>query len=1060
MNTKLDPRMADRRPSRLRLLPTLLTFAIAGTAASSAVEVAYQYYKFTPTVNATAAQNQTQMSEFEFFFRGAKVDATPLNIPGNVTGGTTYPAGGAEGVSKLVDGNVATKWFDNAKAEVTFNFGTPTKIDSYRFATANDSLDRTPIRWVLRGSNNNTSFVIIDDRSGGDNAAPNQLFTFRPLLVATPPASSGFPVFGSFGSPVTAVDTTVANQTVYQALPSIVKNSGPASSLTWSVTNSTGLALLPTFPTVAAVDTKVLEPIAPDAVTDYTLTATNATTTAALNHKVRAVPGGTASTRYVRFTASLLRGGANLVQVGEFQFFNGATQLTGITVTNPGGNTNNNAAEAATSIIDGNFRTKWLNHNNGSLVFDLGSVQTFDGYQMTTGGDAADRDPVRWILESSTDGVNWSLIDNVYDYMPPTTRYAKSGTIPVSGIPTLEWTGSTDGNWDTATTNFTPPGSATPTAYADGLATVFGEASAVRDVVLTAPLAPNSVSILNTTGTYTFSGAPIAGRGDLFKRGAGEAILNSPNTFIGAVYVGGGTLTVGNAGALGARDALPRLQIYDGGTLNVATNATTARRLRIEPTGGSISVAEGVTFFKSGVTDFLGTLTKTGLGTLQFANYRGSTSIAASDLVVNEGVVEFAGTGNFNSRPFTGAAGEGLIATVNTGGILRLSVDSAFGGDYLNFQTSLDQLRVIGGTVDFNHNGFNYIHVGTLPSGEGRIVMQGGVITGNAQIEPAGTSPALTPVTFTILPSADSSVISGGPLALNPENSTLILEVADGAALDDLVINRVISGPRPLVKNGAGSLLLGSQNSFSGPFTVNAGTLTLNSSTTGTATTTLAAGTVLQGLGTLGGATTINGTVKLNLEFLEKMTFGSTLTLGATSSLELTGTLTDPVYQIMPHAGALTGTFGTVTGVPTGYTLVYGTNAITLVSDTAPAYEQFAAGLFDPSFDGDDDKDGIENILEFILNSNPSVSSPGVLPTVSVAPSGDFVFTFVQKASSTYLNPVIEYTATLGDDWQTFEGAVTVTDSPSAGLNTVTATLPAALGSGGKLFARLKVTNP
>src|SRR5688572_26371926 len=121
---------------RLRLLPAFLTLAITGTAASSAVELSYQYYRFTPTkVRGGDAATATQMSEFEFFLRGAKVDHTALTVPGAVTGGVTFPPDGNEGVSKLADGDRLTKWFDANKVPVTFNFGAPVKIDSYRFAT-------------------------------------------------------------------------------------------------------------------------------------------------------------------------------------------------------------------------------------------------------------------------------------------------------------------------------------------------------------------------------------------------------------------------------------------------------------------------------------------------------------------------------------------------------------------------------------------------------------------------------------------------------------------------------------------------------------------------------------------------------------------------------------------------------------------------------------------------------------------------------------------------------------------------------------------------------------
>lgn len=1067
--TTLDPRMADGRPSRLRILPTLLTLALAGTAASTAVEVKFQYYRFTPTKGRGGdAQNQIQMSEFEFFLRGTKVDHTPLTVDGAVTGGITHPINGNEGVSKLVDGDRLTKWFDDNKVPVTFNFGAQVTIDAYRFATANDSLERTPIRWILSGSNDGINFVTVDDRSGGDNATPTAFYTFRPLLITTPPAASGLPVFSTYNNTVAVVDNTVAGQDVYQSFPAIVKNAGPETSLTWNITNTpTSIALTPALPPpdLLFAETRLLTPIVPNGFTEYKMTATTATGSGALIYKIRSVPGGTANARYVRFTASALRDGNNLVQAGEFEFFNGATKLTGITVTNPGGNTNNNANEVAAKIIDGDFRTKWLNHNNAPLIFDLGSAQTFDGYQITTGNDGTGRDPVRWVLETSADGVNWSLLDNVYNYQPPSTRRAKSGVIPVGGIATREWTGSANGTWDTSTNNWVNSGTTTPAvSYSEGTAVVFGEAPTNREVSLTEPLAPNSVSALNTTGTYTISGAPISGPGDLFKRGAGALQLDNANTFQGAVYVEGGKLSLNNAEALGNRDILTRLQVSAGAELQVMTDVTTERRLRIGTGGGTINVDEGYTFTKIHGVDFLGTLTKTGFGTLRFNGYQGSTSFATgSDLVVNEGTVDFTGavTG-FNSRPFGGNAGDNMIVTVNSLGTLRWSVDNAIGGDYLNYQTSLDQVRVLGGVLDLANGGSNYFHVGLAPSGEGRLVLQGGVVTGNGQIEPAGLTPATpTPVRFTILPSADSSFIGGGGgLLLNPDNSTLEIDVADGEATEDLIVNRVISGGRPLVKMGAGNMVLAAPNTFSGTFTVSAGTVTLSNSSTGTSNATFATGTTLQGTGTMGSAT-VNGAVKIAIvgSQSDQFALGGTLDLGATSSLAISGEeFTEPVYTIISNTGARTGTFGTVTGVPSGYTLSYGANAITLVSSASNAYDVWATGLSDPSPEADVDGDGLANVLEFVLNSNATVSSVADAPDAIRNASGDFVFTFVMKADAAYLQPVVEYNTGLNAVWTTFAAVTTQPNTPSAGLITVTATLPAALASPeGKLFARLKV---
>jgi autotransporter-associated beta strand protein len=1054
MKKILAPRTGGSDLPRLPLIPTLLALAASSTVVSSAVEVTFRYYRFTSATNK--AGDNTQMSEFLFYNRGTKLDLSGVTVTGGVT---NAPAAG-EGVTKLIDGNLATKWFDAGKVPVVFDFQTPTTIDSYRFATANDFLDRTPQTWLLQGSNDNVNYVNIDNRTG-TVAAPTSLFTYTPIITIPGGSPLPTPVFDT-------TFTQIGTSGIYDAKPAIVLN-GATTTLGWTVGNTpTDITLTPGSPGLATPGSSVITPPS-NALTNYTLSATNASGTTGLTQKIKAVPGGSATGQYVRFIANTLRGNGNLVQVAEIEFFNGPTKLTVASVSNPGGYPGNSINEAAPKAIDGDFNTKWLNHNNAPLVFDLGSSQTFDGYQLTTGNDAPDRDPVRWTIETSTDGITWKLVDAVVDYTPPNQRKTKSGILPISGS-TLEWTASTDATWNTTTSNWVSP-TAVPASYSDNVAVILGESTINRDINLESPVAPSFVSINNTTTPYTLSGAPITGPGGIMKLGSGEATLAGANTFNGAVYAFGGKLIVSDANGLGVREAPHRLEIANGGELDIMTDVTTQRRMHIGSNGGTLKVEDGVTFTKIGPVDFWGPLVKTGAGTFRIDGYNGSSSPAASDLTINEGVVDFTAAqgGYFNSRPFGGRnatndplAVDNMTVTVNPTATCRFSVASALGGDYVNLQTSLEQMRLMGGTLDLNHAGFNYFHVGLVGT-EGRLVMQGGTVTGGGQIEPAGVA-ALTPTTFTVLPSENSSVIAGsGAIALNPGNSFLNLDVADGAAEADLIISRTISGGRPLTKLGAGKLVLTGVNSFSGTFTVSTGTVDLENSSTGTSATSFAAGTTLEGNGSMGSLTT-DGVVKVDIQgdYSDQFKLSGNLVLGATSSLQITGDLTEPLYQIIKHDGTRTGTFGTVTGVPSGYSLVYNSKNIVLVSDTAEAYWTWASDLSNPDPEADLDFDGMPNILEFVLNSNATASSVSDLPDVSTNPAGDLVFTFVRNSSSAYLGAVVEYSTSLADEsWTPFAGTTVQENTPGAGLDTVTATLPASLaGPGQKLFARLKVEVP
>ncbi len=116
--------------------------------------------------------------------------------------------------------------------------------------------------------------------------------------------------------------------------------------------------------------------------------------------------------QYFRFTPTELRddGSANSVQLSEFQLFNGSTQVTGATATNPSGD--NPSSEQPSKAVDGSVDTKWLDLNKGSLVLTYSSAVTIDNYRWATANDSTERDPIRWTLEGSADGTAWTLIDD------------------------------------------------------------------------------------------------------------------------------------------------------------------------------------------------------------------------------------------------------------------------------------------------------------------------------------------------------------------------------------------------------------------------------------------------------------------------------------------------------------------------------------------------------------------------------------------------------------------------------------------------------------------------
>ena len=85
--------------------------------------------------------------------------------------------GDGETPDKAVDGDVSTKWLDfradsrasavsRASVWLQFNFNVPVKLSVYRWYTANDFEERDPATWRLLGSNDGTTWVVLDKVEG------------------------------------------------------------------------------------------------------------------------------------------------------------------------------------------------------------------------------------------------------------------------------------------------------------------------------------------------------------------------------------------------------------------------------------------------------------------------------------------------------------------------------------------------------------------------------------------------------------------------------------------------------------------------------------------------------------------------------------------------------------------------------------------------------------------------------------------------------------------------------------------------------------------------------
>ncbi|MBK1884304.1 discoidin domain-containing protein [Luteolibacter pohnpeiensis] len=409
---------------RKAYLPFFIS-SLASISALSAAEKTYRYYQFAPTLlrqNTTV----TQLSEFQFSHGGTVLDLTGV-VMSNPNGTNAIDAN--EGANKIIDGSTSTKWLDSyASPVLIFDFGSPTTIDQYNFATANDATARDPISWLFSGSDDGETWEVLDMQTL--HATPTARLTYDTGFSLT-----GLPVITNFS----------ANKT-------IVINGTSDVSLSWSVSGATSVSIDQGIGSVDATGSSSLT-LSNSSDTVYTITATNETGTTTSKVTVRTVAGGSLDYRYYRFVPEKIRSSALIsqIQLSEFQLYTSSEYLFPDTAESlTGGSTP--TTQTALNLTDNDVSTKWLDQNLIGFLVDMGeNPPVANGYSLGTANDNAPRDPVRWYIEGSYNKTDWVLVDNVtlFDFNTPLERKAYSEDIPFPGAdvpafaPTVSFVGDT-----------------------------------------------------------------------------------------------------------------------------------------------------------------------------------------------------------------------------------------------------------------------------------------------------------------------------------------------------------------------------------------------------------------------------------------------------------------------------------------------------------------------------------------------------------------------------------------------------------------------------------------
>ena len=326
----------------------------------------------------------------------------------------------------------------------------------------------------------------------------------------------------------------------------------------------------------------------------------------------------------------------------------------------------------------------------------------------------------------------------------------------IAGVRSLTWTGTVNGTWDSSTANFTSGGSSTAFAANDNVAF---DNVAGGVITLSGALAPTTVTVSASSGTYTFNGVTaadkITGGTSIAKSGASTLILTSANDFTGGVTITDGTVQIDGAGRLGTGS----ISLNGSGASLVSTSSTalsmSANALSIGANGGAINT--GANSLTLGALTTSGMLTKTGAGSLTVGTVTSNAgtgfTVSSGDLVLGQtsGVVKvFANsslTGNlvlssgirFDVDGTSTISGTGKIKVVATGALISNS-SGELGGSIMS------EIALNSSAIAFakgSWNGENYTPSTTFSTtvggtGSGGLILS--LLTGDSDIDLSNNS--------------------------------------------------------------------------------------------------------------------------------------------------------------------------------------------------------------------------------------------------------------------------------------------------------------------------------
>lgn len=486
--------------------------------------------------------------------------------------------------------------------------------------------------------------------------------------------------------------------------------------------------------------------------------------------------------------------------------------------------------------------------------------------------------------------------------------------------------------------------------------------------------------------------------------GIGGLTINSAASDTGTLILSGANTYTGGISVLVGTLTLQNDQSAANGGIAVSPNNTGLATLNIL-TGAKVAVASDKTF-RIGNTGTAGTTTQ-------------STTANVAGEVVNEGTLHL---GRVGTLALTSGA------TWTQSGNMTVQ---AYG--------NLPTIQTLGTGATFTYSGTNTIKLngaGVSFNAKATIAITGTFITNQGFEQTSNLNPGST--------GYGQVNLTGGTLRLAADIPDLVFGTGGGvrmglvgnAKIDtngfSTTINQVITGAGNLTKLGDGTLTLSGTNTYGGATNVNAGTLAVT-------------GTSIPDAGVVNIAA--NAVINLtNTETVDTLFIdGVQQEAGTWGATESGATNIDDVHFSGP--GVLTVSTGPVVA----------------------GYGSWAAGFADPALsdpapNADPDGDGIANAIEFVIGSDPRVSSQVGMPVssdngsiltfqFSRADSSETVDTIVKVETSTDLITWVE-SYSIGAETA---GAVTIQEN---GTDPDFVSIAIPHDTNKTLFARLKVTVP